>query len=143
MNIIQVYELFPTRDDCLRHIERIRWKGGPTCPYCGSTNATRTKKRPRYHCNSCNTSYSVTVRTPFHHTHLSLQKWFLAISLILNAKEGISSRQLSRRLEVDKDTAWRVSRKVREAMSQSVHRHLLIGLLEMGGAAIGSKRSED
>ena len=35
-----------------------------------------------------------------HDTRLPLQKWFLAISLIANAKKGISSRQLARDLEL-------------------------------------------
>jgi transposase-like protein len=32
------------------------------------------EKQQRYHCNNCNTSYSVTVGTIFHDTKLDLQK---------------------------------------------------------------------
>jgi len=35
-------------------------------------------------------------------------KWFLAIMLMLNAKKGLSALQLSRDLDVNKNTAWRI-----------------------------------
>jgi transposase-like protein len=94
MNIVQVYEKFPTEEDCILHLEEVRWHGKPVCPYCGSNRTTENEHR--HHCNNCNTSFSVTVNTIFHHTHLPLQKWFLAISLVLNAKKGLSARQLAR-----------------------------------------------
>lgn len=142
MNIIQIYKRFPTEEDCIDHLEQVRWNNKPTCPYCNSDNSTPMKgkgKRRRHHCNNCNTSYAVTVGTIFHHTHLDLQKWFLAVTLILNAKKGISARQLSRDLEVNKDTAWRISMKIRDAMAQAHQRELLTGLVEMDETYVGGK----
>ena len=46
----------------------------------------------------------MTVGTIFHHTHLPLQKWFLAVMLMLNAKKSLSVLQLSRCLHVNKNT---------------------------------------
>lgn len=139
MNIVSIYETYPTEDSCIDHIESVRWKGKPKCPYCQSPNATPEKNKRRHHCNNCNTGFSVTVGTIFHHTHLPLQKWFLAISMILNAKKGISARQLARHINVNKDTAWRISMKIREAMSQKIQRELLTGLVEMDETYIGGK----
>ena len=93
----------------------------------------------RHHCNNCNTTFSVTVGTIFHHTHLPMQKWFLAVTFVLNAKKGISSRQLARDLKVNKDTAWRMGMKIREAMREQGQRELLTGLVEMDEAYIGGK----
>ncbi len=139
MNIIEIYQKFPTEDDCLRHLEAVRWQGKPRCTYCNSPNSTPLPKQKRHHCNNCNTTYSVTVGTIFHHTHLQLQKWFLAITLILNAKKGISARQLSRDLQVNKDTAWRISMKIREAMMERTQRELLTGIVEVDETYIGGK----
>jgi transposase-like protein len=139
MNIVKIYELFPTETDCINHLEQVRWKGKPACPYCQSQNSTPLPKEQRHHCNNCNTSFSVTIGTIFHHTHLPLQKWFLAVSLILNTKKGISSRQLSRDLQVNKDTAWRIAMKIREATSQHQQRELLTGIVEIDEAYIGGK----
>jgi len=59
--------------------------------------------------------------------------------LILNAKKGLSARQIARDLEVNKDTAWRISMKIREAMSQHQQRELLTGIVEIDEAYIGGK----
>lgn len=126
MDIISIYQMFPTQDDCVDHLEKVRWGNKPRCPYCQSTKATPMPKERRYHCNNCNTSFSVTVGTIFHHTHLDLQKWFLGISLILNAKKGISSRQLARDLGVNKNTAWYMGKRIRKAMFEQ--RELLQGI---------------
>lgn len=139
MNIVSVFKQFPTQDDCIKHLEAVRWPQGAACPYCKSPSVTPVEKEKRHHCNNCNTSFSVTVGTIFHHTHLPLQKWFLAVSLILNAKKGISSRQLARDLDVHKDTAWRISMKIREAMRDSWQRELLSGVVEMDETYIGGK----
>lgn len=139
MNIIQVYKRFRTQEDCLEYLEHVRWQGKPTCPYCKSINSTPAPKEHRHHCNNCNTSYSVTVNTIFHKTHLDFQKWFLAIFLILNAKKGISSRQLSRDLDINKNTAWYMAMRIRIAMCERWHRELLQGIIEMDETYIGGK----
>jgi len=137
MNIIEVYDRFPTESDCIYYLEQVRWKGTPVCPYCESKNTTVLKDENRHHCNNCNTSFSVTVRTIFHKTKLPLQKWFLAISLILNAKKGIAARQLARDIKVNKDTAWYVNMRIRRAMVEQ--RDLLTGIVEMDETYIGGK----
>ncbi len=139
MNLVEIFERFPTQDDCIAHLEAVRWKGRPTCPYCKSANVTPMPKERRHHCNNCNTTFSVTVGTIFHHTHLQLQKWFLAVTLILNAKKGISSRQLSRDLKVNKNTSWRIAMQIRKAMLQADERALLTGVVEMDECFIGGK----
>lgn len=139
MNIIQVFQQFPTQEDCIKHLESVRWPDKVICPYCNSDNNGENKKELRHYCNNCKTSFSVTVGTIFHRTHLPLQKWFLALSLILNAKKGISALQLSRDIEVNKNTAWRISMQIRKAMSQSDHRELLSGVVEMDETYVGGK----
>lgn len=113
MNISDIYKQFPSQQDCITHLEKIRWNSIPKCPYCNSTNQTRSPKESRYHCNNCNTSFSVTVGTIFHKTKADLQKWFLAIFLTLNGNKDIASRKLARDLCVTKDTAWRMLTRIR------------------------------
>jgi transposase-like protein len=72
----------------------------------------------RHTCLSCNCSYNVTVGTVFENSNLPLMKWFWALSLILSAKKGISSMQLSRDISVNKNTAWLLQMKIRNAMSK-------------------------
>ena len=137
MNILEVFEKFPTQKNCIEYLEKVRWDGDPKCPYCASDH--NIPMQGRHHCYTCKTSFSVTVGTIFHHTHLPLQKWFLALSLMLNAKKGISALQLSRDLKVNKNTAWRINMQIRKAMTQAAHRNLLTGIVEMDETYIGGK----
>ncbi len=137
MNIIQIFQQFPTQESCIKHLEKTRWGNAPICPYCQSDNTYDLKGELRHHCNACRKSFSVTVGTIFHDTRLPMQKWFLAISLILNAKKGISARQLARDIEVNKDTAWSMAMRIREAMKDDGK--LLTGIVEMDETYIGGK----
>ena len=96
MNLIEVMERFPDRESCIEHLERVRWQGKPVCPHCGSKGIKRKKTHTvgrvgRWHRSDCKVSFKVTQGKVFHGTQIPLQKWFFAISLILNAKKGISS----------------------------------------------------
>jgi len=137
MNIVQVYKQFPTQDACLSHLENVRWKNKPVCPYCKSTRVSSMKQGRRHHCNNCNTSFSVTVGTIFHKTKVDFQKWFVAISLVLNAKKGISARQLARDIQVNKDTAWFMAMRIRRAMNE--YGELLQGIVEVDETYVGGK----
>ncbi len=137
MNIMEIVSRFENQSECIRYLEQVRWGDTPICPYCKSTKTTRNQHR--HYCYTCKTSFSVTVGTIFHQTHLPLQKWLLAVSLVLNAKKGLSALQLSRDLQVNKNTAWRIGMQIRKAMSQQEHRKLLTGIIEMDETYVGGK----
>ncbi len=131
MNLVEVYRKFPTEADCIAYLEQARWHCTPICPYCKSGRTTPIRSGRRHHCNNCNTAFSVTVGTIFHHTHVPLQKWFLAITLVLNARKGIAVRPLGRDLAVTKDTAWSMDARIRKAMMDAEQRDLLLGIVEL------------
>ena len=137
MNIVEVYKTFPTQDSCIEHLEKVKWNGKPVCPYCKSSKVSSAPKEKRHHCNNCNTSFSVTVGTIFHKTKVDFQKWFVAISLVLNAKKRISARQLARDIHVTKDTAWFMGMRIRKAMEE--YGNLLKGLVEVDETYVGGK----
>lgn len=137
MNIIEIFRKFPTQESCIKHLEQARWGDTPVCAYCGSTNTYPLRGELRHHCNACRKSFSVTIGTIFFDTRLPMQKWFLAIALILNAKKGISSRQLARDLELPVKTAWSVAHRIRKAMQDDGT--LLCGIVEMDETYVGGK----
>ncbi|MGI0486594.1 transposase [Pantanalinema rosaneae CENA516] len=106
--------MLETHEECLACLENIRWNGIPTCPYCGSTKASVYKNEHRYRCNSCFTSYSVTVGTLFHKTHVDLRKWFQAILLLCKSNPNISARKLAKEIEVTRATASLMIKRVQE-----------------------------
>jgi len=141
MNIIQIFKQFPTQESCVKYLEEKRWHGKPICVYCGSDKVSSHKEKTqssRLQCLACKRSFSVTMGTIFHDSRLPLQKWFLAISLILNAKKGISSRQLARDLEVQVNTAWSMGHRIRKAMQQNESLSLK-GIVEMDETYVGGK----
>ncbi len=136
----RIYELFPTDADCRSHLEMIRWRGVPTCPYCEGTSSTRVPKEGRYHCNGCNTTFGVTVGTVFHHTHLPLKKWFAALSLLFDADASMSALQLAEVLDINKNTAWYLSSRVGRAMVSPSQRPFLLRVIESVGSPTGRER---
>jgi len=119
INLKQVYKKFPTDESCMIFLETILWNGNPTCPYCKSVNYSKLKDGNRYHCNTCNTSYSVTVNTIFHRTRCDLQKWFLGIYLIYDLTREMSARELGDILELTKDSAWLMRSKVKSTLKEN------------------------
>lgn len=142
MNLIEVMERFPDQKACISHLENIRWQGKPKCTHCGSENIKRKKESGvgrigRWLCNDCKVSFKVTTDTVFHGTKIELQKWFLAISLIGNAKKSLSSHQLARDLNLNQKTAWYMMTRIRAEMAKD--NVLLKGIIEADETYIGGK----
>lgn len=141
MNIIATLKRFPDQGTCIGYLEGLRWQGEPECPYCKSKNSSKRHQSQRHICNSCNRSYSVLVGTVFESTKLPLPQWFLAISLMLNAKKGLSARQLSRDLGCNRKTGWYLQMRIREAMQDSGDGGLFKGIVEVDETYLGGKKA--
>jgi transposase-like protein len=137
MNLLEVITRFPTQESCISQLEALRWQGKPQCPYCKSEQSSKRAGTQRYQCHGCNSAYSVLVGTIFESTKLELPKWFLAISLILNAKKGLSSRQLGRDLGINRNTAWYLQMRIRKAMQEGNDQDLFKGIVEIDETYIG------
>ena len=135
MNLTELHKLYNTKTKCYKHLERIRWDGKPKCPTCENSGVTKRKKEFRYHCNKCNKDFSVLKESIFEDSKLPLPIWFQLISLMLNARKGISAMQLSRDLGISYDTAWYCAMRVRCAMVDDTT--MLENIVEMDEAYIG------
>lgn len=116
-SIVSIYRRFPTKEDCLNHLEQVRWGEKPCCPYCMSEKVSRKvekKQRSRWQCSLCRKSFSVTVGTIFHNSHVDLQRWFLLIALMFSAKKGLSAMQAARDLEMRRPTVWSIKKKIEQ-----------------------------
>lgn len=137
MNLIETINKFPDQDTCIAYLEHLRWQNKPTCPYCGSKRSSKRTPGHRHQCHGCNSSYSVLVGTIFEDTKLPLPKWFLAISLILNAKKGLSARQLARDLGINRKTGWYLQMRIRKAMQEDQDNDLFKGIVEIDETYLG------
>ena len=118
MNVSEIMRRWPDQEAAVTHLERVRWGGKPTCPYCGSdrvgVHLSKDKKMPRWQCYSCHRAFSATVGTIFHHTHLALQTWFMALAIVMG--DGVSAAQLGRDLDLPYKTAWSLISRIRNAI---------------------------
>ena len=143
VNSIKVIEHFANNDDaCTDYLCKLRWDKEPACPYCGSIKtgikAKENGRRRRLACYDCGNSFSPTVNTIMHKTKIPLWKWFLAISLLAEAKKSISSRQLSRHLGISVPSAYRLSQRIRKGLL-GMRSPILQGIVEIDETYIGGK----
>ncbi len=113
MELENIYRLLPTEKDAIDFLEDLIWGGNPVCPYCKSHDVTSAKRGKRHHCNTCNTSFSVTVNTIFHRTKVDFQKWIFLLWLISTGKKMPSLRNLSEELFMTKDTVSKMLIRIR------------------------------
>lgn len=129
-------------DECCRELlERLRWPTGPKCIRC---NGPVSRRNEILICNPCHYEFRVTTATIFGDTHLALEKWFMAVLLIVEARKGMSANQVKRTIGVSYKTAWYLSHRIRSAMA-TAERLPLTGTVEMdetyiGGVERGGKR---
>jgi transposase-like protein len=140
MNLIEIADKFPDELSCIQHAEKLRWGKGIQCAYCGSRNLSKRREDHRHKCKDCNKSTSVTVNTNLHDTRLPLKTWFFAVSVITDAKKGMSALQLQRNLSVSYPTAFSMYHKLRSLMMiENKDTQELTGVVEMDETFIGGK----
>lgn len=140
MNLLQLFTKFQDNQQAIEYLEQIRWSKEIICVYCNSNKTCKHKEqnKTRWQCWNCKKSFSVTVGTIFHHSHVPLNKWFMLIALMLNAKKGLSSLQASRDLGIPQVTTWSMMHRIRNAMATD-QGELLKGIVEMDECYIGGK----
>lgn len=109
-------------------------------PRCESEKVGFLKTRKIWECKGCKRQFSVKVGTIFEDSPIKLDKWFAAIWLITNAKNGISSYELHRAIKVTQKTAWFMLHRIRLAMqSGSIVKDKMDGVVEVDESYIGGK----
>jgi transposase-like protein len=108
-----------TEERCRAYLEELRWPEGILCPRCESNDTSAIPSRKKSYCRTCRYHFSVTSGTLFHGSHLPLWKWFLTISLMIEADDGLPANQLVPLLGVTYKTAWFVEHRVRAALQDA------------------------
>ena len=137
-NLLELFEQFPTEQACIDHLCKLRWPNGRDCPYCGH-DKTYNRTDGRFICGGCNRSFSVRVGTIFEGSKLPLQKWFVAVWLLMSNRKGISSCALSRQIGVRQKTAWSMLQRIRLALYDIGGRDKVDGIVEVDEAYFGGK----
>jgi len=117
-----------------------RWPDGVTCPTCGGQTVYFDSSRNGWECKTRHEKRKFTLKTGtiFEDSPLGLDKWLPAVWMIANMKNGVSSHELARALDVTQKTAWFMLQRIRLAM-QDEFGGKLGGDVEVDETYIGAK----
>lgn len=141
--ITQFNQDFPSDDVCLDVLFQNRYGSLNVCPSCGvvDTKFYRIKNRKCYSCMHCGHQLHPLAGTIFHKSDTPLVKWFFAIFLFSNSKNGVSAKELERHLGVTYKCAHRIAKQIRLLMSQNSDK--LTGIVEADETYIGGIHKSD
>jgi transposase-like protein len=140
--LMEAVVYFQNPDNCIRYLAERRWsKGEPVCPTCGSKNVGFIASRRMFQCKTRHpkAQFSIKLGTIFEDSPLGLDKWLPAMWLIASNRNGISSWELHRAIQVTQKTAWFMLHRIRLAMQDNLSGGNLGGEVEIDETFIGGK----
>jgi transposase-like protein len=127
-SLLDATRYFADGQRCIDVVASLRWTNGiPVCPFCGTGEGDRKHywfaTQRRWKCYSCRKQFSVKINTVFEDSPVALDKWLVALWMLCNCKNGVSSHEISRDLKVTQKTAWFMLHRLRFALqNQSIMR---------------------
>lgn len=133
---------FADEEICIRYLAARRWpKGKAICPTCGSADVRFLPTRRIWECKAkhARRQFSIKVGTIFEDSAIPLSKWLMAIWMVANCKNGVSSYEIHRALGVTQKSAWFMLHRIRLAMQTGFFTSRLAGEVEADETYIGGK----
>jgi transposase-like protein len=113
----QAIRHFADEQVCIDTVARLRWADGkPTCPACGHQDHYYLKTQKRWKCKECYKQFSVKLGTIFEDSAISLDKWLIALWMLVSCRNGISSYEVGRTIGITQKSAWFVLHRLRFAL---------------------------
>jgi transposase-like protein len=140
ISTFQLFQLFPDQESARDYLEARLWPNGATCPVCAKGDRITTRKAVGfYRCNRCKEDFTVRTGTIFERSKVPLHKWLYAMYLLVTARKGISSLQLSKQIGITQKSAWFVLHRLREAVGGEMDK--LRGIVEIDETYFGGKEA--
>ncbi|MDF2444801.1 MAG: transposase [Moraxellaceae bacterium] len=145
VSTMQFLKMFPDADSARVYLEKRRWNGKPVCPHCEKAQRVQVRQVTGfYRCLACKKDFTVRTGTIFERSHVPLNLWLYAMYLMVTARKGISSLQLSKELGITQKSAWFVQQRIREACGNGSNKgkggdFMLSGIVEADETYIGGK----
>jgi transposase-like protein len=139
--LLEAVKFYADFERCKAVMIEARWPDGIVrCPTCGSDHVRYMTNTRRWKCYGKHQrpQFSLKVGTIFEDSPLGLDKWLVAVWLLADSKNGISSYELGRALGVTQKTAWFMLHRVRKAMQAGTFMKL-DGEVEVDETFIGGK----
>jgi transposase-like protein len=106
---------FADPENCPEYVVARRWPDGVTCPTCGSKDVIFLANQNRWQCRGKHPKrqFSLKTGTIYEDSPLGLDKWLVATWLVINCKNGASSCEVARALDITQKTAWFMDHRIR------------------------------
>ena len=139
--LVDAIRHFADPDVTLATMVDLRWPEGVCCPTCGRTDVRFIKTRRVWECKEVHPKkqFSAKVGTVFEDSPLSLDKWFVAIWMIANCKNGVSSYEVHRAIGITQKSAWFMLHRIRLAMQTGSFVKATGGEFEADETYVGGK----
>lgn len=112
----QAIKHFSDEQVCIDAIAAMRWPNGPACPACEHKEHYYLRTQKRWKCKACGRQFSVKLGTIFEDSPIGLDKWLVAIWMLANCRNGVSSYEIHRALGVTQKSAWFMLHRIRLAL---------------------------
>ncbi len=115
----QAIVYFANPDNCLNFMVKLRWPNGVVvCPTCGREDVVFLQNQRKWQCKSVHPKrqFSAKVGTILEDSALPLDKWLIAMWMVANCKNGVSSYEVGRALGVTQKSAWFMLHRIRLTM---------------------------
>jgi transposase-like protein len=118
----------------------VRWPNGIACPRqgCGSAGVAAIANRNAWRCRECDRQFTAKVGTVFEDSPIGFDKWLPAMWMLSACRNGVSSCEIARHLNVTQKTAWFMLHRLRLAMKTETFEKLA-GEVEADETFVGGK----
>src|ERR1039457_3543959 len=109
---------FADFENCREYLVARRWPNGVICPTCGSDRVSYLASVRRWQCTAHHAQRQFTLKTGtiMEDSPIGVDKWMVALWLVLNCKNGISSYEIGRALGMSQKSAWHLMHRARYAV---------------------------
>lgn len=114
----EAIQYFSDPSACLDFAVKMRWPDGIKCPHCECPKVGVIASRQKFKCKNpeCRKQFSVKAGTIMEDSPLGLDKWLIAMWMIANCKNGMSSYEIHRAIGITQKSAWFLMHRIRLAM---------------------------
>ena len=134
ISTFELFAMFPDKETARTYFES-RFGRTAHVPGLRPWGAHHDARGRLLRCNQCREDFTVRTGTIFERSHVPLHKWVYAMYLLVTARKGISTLQLSKEIGITQKSAWFVLHRLREACGDDLTK--LQGIVEIDETYVG------
>lgn len=138
LSLFEFQARFPDETSCYEYLADLKWSDGYKCKKCGNTKYCDGLGKSGRQCTKCSYVESATAGTLFHQVKFPILKAFYIVYYVSISKKGITSTELSRKLELRQKTCWSFKQKVMKAM-QSSQKYMMTHKVDVDETYVGGQ----